>query len=346
MSEASGNGGDPHRRICPKCAAPRTLDGTPSCSCNRRASEALRDARTAEAAAAEDFDPLRIRPYVELGGEPEKTPADAPPSTARQPDDVPTLAMPVASTTTRPDSADVRLFEHSTPEPAEPEPEPETGSAKPGHTEATPPSPPEHAPRRNRRVPIALAGAVATVLAAAGFAGGLFSYDTPTRDHALPDDLRASVPDTSADDEASSEPSGATPSGAPATNAPPAPSPTSPSASPSTPDGSARPSSSPSPTPSAPSPSVTASESPGSEEVGEERSSRTLRLGDDGPEVSELQLRLRQVAVYFGDIDESFDEQVEAAVRRYQFTRDIDEDDRGVYGAATRERLESETEKP
>ncbi|GGZ51242.1 peptidoglycan-binding domain-containing protein [Streptomyces bluensis] len=195
-------------------------------------------------------------------------------------------------------------------------------------------------------MPLALAGAVATVLAAAGFAGGLFSYDTPTRDHALPDDLRASVPDTSADDEASSEPSGATPSGAPATNAPPAPSPTSPSASPSTPDGSARPSSSPSPTPSAPSPSVTSSESPGSEEVGEERSSRTLRLGDDGPEVSELQLRLRQVAVYFGDIDESFDEQVEAAVRRYQFTRDIDEDDRGVYGAATRERLESETEEP
>ncbi|MFF3815626.1 peptidoglycan-binding protein [Streptomyces bluensis] len=344
MSEASGNGGDPHRRICPECAAPRTLDGTPSCSCNRRASQALRDARTAEAAAAEDFDPLRIRPYVELGGEPERTPADAPPSTARQPDDVPTLAMPVASTTTRPDSADVRLFEDGTPEPAGAEPE--TEPAKPEHTEATPPSPPGRTPRRNRRVPLALAAAAATVLAAAGFAGGLFSYDTPTRDHALPDDLRASVPDTSADDEASSEPSGATPSAGPATNAPPAPSDTSPSASPSTPDSSARPSSSPSPTPSAPSPSVTASESPGSDEVGEERSSRTLRLGDDGPEVTELQLRLRQVAVYFGDIDENFDEQVEAAVRRYQFTRDIDEDDRGVYGGATREKLESETEEP
>ncbi|MFI1731767.1 peptidoglycan-binding protein [Streptomyces acidicola] len=345
MSEASGNGGASHRHLCPECAAPRTLDGTPSCSCNRRASEALRDARTAEAAAAEDFDPLRIRPYVELNGEREAPPADAPPSTARQPDDVPTMAMPVASTTTRPDSADVRLFEDDTPEPANGEPaHPEP--ADPEHTEPTPPAPPEGAPRRSRRMTIAVAAAVATVLAAAGFAGGLFSYSTPTRDHALPDDLRASVPDTSTDDEASSEPSGAAPSTAPAPNAPPAPSSTSPSASLSTPDGSTPPSAPPTPTPTAPSPSATASEPPGSGEADEEPGPRTLRRGDDGPEVTELQLRLRQVAVYFGDIDENFDEQVESAVRRYQFTRDIDDDDRGVYGGATRERLESETSEP
>ncbi len=53
---------------CPECGAPRQPNGTPSCGCTRRASDALRDARTAQAAAAEDFDPLRIRPYVELGG--------------------------------------------------------------------------------------------------------------------------------------------------------------------------------------------------------------------------------------------------------------------------------------
>ena len=59
----------PNGNPCPECGAPRNPDNTPSCACTTRASDALRDARTAEAAAAEDFDPLRIRPYVELDGE-------------------------------------------------------------------------------------------------------------------------------------------------------------------------------------------------------------------------------------------------------------------------------------
>ncbi|MFF3202025.1 peptidoglycan-binding protein [Streptomyces sp. NPDC002962] len=54
---------------CPECGALRALDNTPSCACAQRAAEAQRDTRTTEAAAAEDFDPLRIRPYVELGTE-------------------------------------------------------------------------------------------------------------------------------------------------------------------------------------------------------------------------------------------------------------------------------------
>lgn len=335
MSEASDNGGEPHRHVCPECAAPRALDGTPSCSCNRRASEALRDARTAEAAVAEDFDPLRIRPYVELGGEPEGTPPGAPPSAPRQPDDIPTLAMPVASTTTRPDSADVGLFEDDSPEPAKSEP-----------TKPTPSPAPEHTPRRGHRMALAVAGAVATVLAVAGFASGLFSYDTPTRGKALPEDLRASVPDTSADGEASPEPSGTAPSAAPAPDAPPPPSNTGPSESPAEPDSSASPSASPTPTRAAPSPSASTPEAPGSDEPDDQRRPRTLRLGDEGPEVTELQLRLRQVALYFGDIDENFDEQVEASVRQYQFTRRVDEDDSGVYGGVTREKLESETDEP
>ncbi|MET7649931.1 MULTISPECIES: peptidoglycan-binding domain-containing protein [unclassified Streptomyces] len=65
---------------CPECGALRALDNTPSCACARRASENLRDTRTTEAAAAEDFDPLRIRPYVEFGNESgsefESAPAD------------------------------------------------------------------------------------------------------------------------------------------------------------------------------------------------------------------------------------------------------------------------------
>ncbi|MEW2051659.1 peptidoglycan-binding domain-containing protein [Streptomyces sp. NPDC005476] len=62
---------------CPECGALRALDNTPSCACARRASENLRDTRTTEAAAAEDFDPLRIRPYVEFGNEPGSEPGGA-----------------------------------------------------------------------------------------------------------------------------------------------------------------------------------------------------------------------------------------------------------------------------
>ncbi|MCZ9348085.1 peptidoglycan-binding protein, partial [Streptomyces sp. TRM76130] len=51
---------------CPECGAPRQADHTPSCACGPRAAAALLEARTAEAAAAEDFNPLRIRPYVAL----------------------------------------------------------------------------------------------------------------------------------------------------------------------------------------------------------------------------------------------------------------------------------------
>ncbi|MEW2397142.1 peptidoglycan-binding protein [Streptomyces sp. NPDC046862] len=359
MSEASGNGGEPHGHTCPECAAPRALDGTPSCSCNRRASEALRDARTAEAAAAEDFDPLRIRPYVELGGEPDGPPTGAPATPSQQqqkqqqqqqPDDIPTLAMPVASTTTRPDSADVQLFEDGPPDPSAPSGP--SGSNEPRLTEPTPPSPPERVPRRGRRsrrrMTLAVAGAVATVLAAAGFASGLFSYKAPTRDQALPDDHRASVPDTSTDGEASpTEPSGATPSTPAASNTTPAPSSTSAAPSPSEPRDSARPSSpSPTPTRAAPSADATTPKAPGSDETDDQRRPQTLRLGDDGPEVTELQLRLRQLAIYLGDIDENFDEQVEASVRQYQFTRGVDDDDPGVYGGATRDELESETKEP
>src|SRR5262245_4545026 len=58
----TGSGG--HQ--CPECGTPKGPDGSPSCDCNQRTADALRDARTAEQAAAEDFDPLRIRPYVAI----------------------------------------------------------------------------------------------------------------------------------------------------------------------------------------------------------------------------------------------------------------------------------------
>ncbi|MGW2044840.1 peptidoglycan-binding domain-containing protein [Streptomyces sp. NPDC001858] len=70
MIDPTGQPGRPEQYglPCPECGALRAPDNTPSCACAQRAADALRDTRTAEAAAAEDFDPLRIRPYVELDG--------------------------------------------------------------------------------------------------------------------------------------------------------------------------------------------------------------------------------------------------------------------------------------
>ncbi|WP_235882474.1 peptidoglycan-binding domain-containing protein [Streptomyces apricus] len=59
----------------------------------------------------------------------------------------------------------------------------------------------------------------------------------------------------------------------------------------------------------------------------------------------ELQLRLKQLAMYVGEADGDYDNRTENAVRTYQLTRGI-KDAQGVYTQETRERLESETSKP
>ncbi|MGQ4390576.1 peptidoglycan-binding domain-containing protein [Streptomyces sp. SAS_270] len=62
--------------------------------------------------------------------------------------------------------------------------------------------------------------------------------------------------------------------------------------------------------------------------------------------MTELQLRLSQLALYVGDTNGTYDTQVEDAVRRYQWARGITADQLGVYGGTTRSRLESETREP
>ncbi|WTB84157.1 peptidoglycan-binding protein [Streptomyces cellulosae] len=204
--------------------------------------------------------------------------------------------------------------------------------------------------RRRRGALIAASGAVVAVLGAAGWASGLFSYETPSRDTAAPDDVRASVPDAS---------SGA-PSAKPSSEAPSASAGASASESP-TASGSGSPS--PSASASAPSASATASTTvepsatpstdgaaPSAPAVAPEPSepadtAPVLRRGDRGPEVVELQQRLRQVWLYQGDADGRYSHQVEEAVRRYQWQRGINEE-LGVYGPRTRARLESETRTP
>ncbi|WP_245726875.1 peptidoglycan-binding domain-containing protein [Streptomyces longwoodensis] len=328
MNEPNGPRG-PLGHPCPECGAPRAADHTPSCACARRTSDAVRETRTAEVAAAEDFDPLRVRPYVEYGrlGEPGEAGAAGPGASGASgaSGGVPAEpTMPLRAVPAAPAGAgaeDLELFE-----------------------EGEPAGDPASEPRRRRRGTLLLvaAGAVVAVAAAAGFASGLFSYETPTRDTAAPRDVRAAVPGPS--DSPSSAAASATGTASPSPSASDSPSPSaSDSASPSPSASSASPS--PSRSPSGPaSPSATASAPTPSASGPDNGRATALRRGDKGPEVAELQTRLRQVGLYGGDIDGSYDEQVENGVRTFQWWRGIQEDEPGVYGAVTRARLEGETQ--
>lgn len=385
---------------CPECGALRSLDNTPSCSCAQRASETLRDTRTTEAAAAEDFDPLRIRPYVEVGGElgseprgefeggpleafeggPRKgfagEPGSGPGAGARgpagatdmtmplpavqagaagpggpaapagpadatmplravdpagpAPDMTAALPTPLAPSASEPSTTDLSLFEAA-----------DVGTAHTDYEEAD-------RPRRRRTLLIATTAAVVAVVAAAGFASGLFSYEKPTRDGAAPEDVRAAVPEVSTS-AASASPSASRSASPSASEASASPS-ESESASPSASESSASPSASASAgtgqtTPTA---RATGSLAPGNgaDNQDDDADVVVLRRGDKGAEVTELQLRLRQLFLYNGEADGTFTGEVEDALRNYQWSRGTTDDGLGVYGELTRTRLESETTEP
>ncbi|MFE9703447.1 peptidoglycan-binding protein [Streptomyces sp. NPDC005930] len=401
----------PARASCPECGTPREADNTPSCACGARASDALRDARTAQAAAAEDFDPLRIRPYVELDGagepvgpgpagqaesgppgeHPAAPPAGEPPPAAAEgagravadagsgavagapasdrdatvtlrtvdagadgarsaagpaDGDAKTKAVlptPLAPSAGSPSAHDLRLFETSTTTPL-PRTLPD-GDGAPGADGGGRP------PRRRRTgLLLSAAGAIVVVVGAAGFASGLFSYDTPSRDGALPTDVRAGVPDPSTGEASSGTAAPSTTSSPSARSVPPSPSvsaspsqSTSASASPSPSASSAStaPSRSAEPTGATTAPADDAPREPEDDDP-DLAAGPTLRRGDQGPEVVELQQRLAGMKMYRGDADGDFDRQVEDAVRQYQWFRGIYTDGVGVYGPDTRRRLESE----
>ncbi|MFF7166448.1 peptidoglycan-binding protein [Streptomyces sp. NPDC008086] len=284
-------------------------------------SEALRDARTAEAAAAEDFDPLRIRPYVELEAGGDHGAAATMPLRPVAPGPGPAPA---------PSTPDLSLFE------------PPAGAP---HADAPDPAAPRH--RRTRSVLLlGTGGALVAVIAAAGLASGLFTYETPSRDTALPDAVRASVPAPSSS-EASQSPSrtrtqSAPPPAppAPTRSAPPSPSPSRSSASPAP-----SPSTEPTTTTSTPSPTDSAAAQEASA-AARDPAPPTLRRGDRGSEVVELELRLTQLGLYPREARGSYNEGVEDAVSRYQWARGVQPEEYGVYDLPTRERLESETREP
>ncbi|MEU8467517.1 peptidoglycan-binding domain-containing protein [Streptomyces sp. NPDC029006] len=187
---------------------------------------------------------------------------------------------------------------------------------------------------------LAAGGAGIALVAAAGFA--LSSYHEPSRDQAAPE-VRQSVPDAVAP--------GPTPASAPpaAPRSPAPPPPRSPSASadPSPSQGSASPTPTPTPSGSAsgsasPTPSGTVSGTPHTTLA----AAPVLRRGDTGPQVTDLQQRLRRLNLYGDQVDGVFTRPVEDAVRNYQLARGIRGDTLGEYGPATRASLESETSQP
>ncbi|MEW1603255.1 peptidoglycan-binding domain-containing protein, partial [Streptomyces sp. NPDC093808] len=257
------------------------------------------------------------------------------------------LPTPLAPGTARPNADDLGLFDDATRPlravPAE--------AAVPAETAVPRPDATAPRDRRRRGALIAASGAAVAVLGAAGWASGLFSYDTPSRNTAAPDDIRASVPDASSaapsaepspDASSASPTASASASGSPSASASASASGSpSPSASSSAPSPSA--SAEPSATPSAGAASSAPAAAPEPEEpVG---AAPVLRRGDRGPGVVELQQRLRQLWLYHGDLDGRYSHRVEEGVRHYQWSRGITEE-LGVYGPQTRSRLETETQAP
>ncbi|MER5935941.1 peptidoglycan-binding domain-containing protein [Streptomyces sp. NPDC001928] len=302
---------EPNGPVCPECGTPRASDATPACSCARRASDARRDARAAERAAAEDFDPVRIRPFVELG---EDTGTD------RSGDEVPREQGDLADT-----------------DPIPTQPHLPAAQETPGETDLPDTDAYRGSRRRHRALVVTGAGVTLGVLLTGAFLGGLFTYESPTRDGSVSDDVRAPVPDGTVEDGTSPEGrSAAVPAASPSHTSTPSPSTTPGDTSP------APSSASPTSVPSSPSATATAAPEPSDAQA----RPPVLRLGDQGPEVAELQLRLRQIGLYAADVDGDYDRRVESAVGTYQLTRVVLSDESGVYGSATRTSLESETSEP
>ncbi|MGW0933780.1 peptidoglycan-binding domain-containing protein [Streptomyces sp. NPDC002666] len=325
-------------------AGPRHLSDEERAAEQRRIAEQHHAERSADIAAAEDFDPLRIRPYVTLGGE------DAAAAGPSQGQGHAPGGQPGDAATTMP------LFL----DPAGPGPLPEAtapggAAGHPDDTALLMAGPDPVQPRRRRPFAALVAGAaVVTVVGTAAFVGGLFNGD---RDHEA--DLDRALPSTvtslPAESVEPSAPESASASPSPSRTASGSPSP---SASESA-SGAASPSPSPSASAST-SASASASRSSAAEESPaatasssnpaavapptQEQGGPTLRRGDHGPEVAELQQRLQAVGMFRGQpVDADYTDRLESAVRDFQKWWAVDGDPAGVYGPHTRQKLEQYT---
>ncbi len=355
-------------QACPECGGRR-----PGCAC-----------AYAEMAAAEDYDPLRIRPYVTLDAQEQEGPHGAP---GGMPDGMPDGMRDEAGD---PPTAQLRAvrapYGHDMPAHPEGHRPQDHGFApygSEGGADATMPlllggvGGGDHGggpgarrePGRRRRgglvVGVAAAAVVGTAALAAAVLGG---GEEPDGRAMVPEVTTSASLNLAVSEEPS--PSSATPTPTPSRTASRTPSapPSSASATPTTASPSA--SSSPSapvsekpvarptegaapsatgggapsgPATSAPAPSsapTSASPTPTRTDAPE---GATLSLGDTGPEVEELQIRLRLLWVYLEEPDGVFDEGLRAALIQYQSRFWRLGDPEGVYGPETRRELEHAT---
>ncbi|MDX3849630.1 peptidoglycan-binding domain-containing protein [Streptomyces sp. AK02-01A] len=143
-------------QLCPECETPRATEGRPGCDCADRATQAVQAGRSAEIAAAEDFDPLRLRPYVTLGAGDGQAP-----TAFRTAGPLPPLAT-------------------------------ESGPVGPPAVEPLPAAPPPSPSRRKPFKAVVIGAAAIAVIGTAVIVAGLFPGDRQER--ALPDETLPPLP--------------------------------------------------------------------------------------------------------------------------------------------------------
>ncbi|MYW64465.1 peptidoglycan-binding protein [Streptomyces sp. SID8379] len=241
------------------------------------------------------------------------------------------------------DFAPLRVRPYVTlPEPSQPlpprvcDPYARPPAPTPAYTGAAAPHDDEDPEPPARRAPVLLLAAIAGVLSAVALVSVLImsggddasTVDTAASTATLP----AEVPESAT---RSASAASSPPSHAPS----PSPSASAPSATPS-PTASRTPTSSPSATRSA---SASPTASPSASRTSAAAAPTVLQRGDHGPEVAELQGRLKQLALYMGEPNGNFNGMTEFGVRNFQMARGVRGDAPGTYGPATRQALEAET---
>lgn len=300
--------------MCPECGEPPGAGGRagPGCHCAERAAGTPGAERQPGLASPGHFDPLRIRPYVTLRNVDEGgTGGGGEPGPATVPLMLPYVVDPAAG-----DEPHALVSVDLTPA--------------------------RHRRPRRRNTGLMVVAAAIAVAGTAAVASGLFSGGNE-REKALPDretsmpsiavlpDGPSSSPSRSASvsGQASASPSG---TASAARFAPRASAGLSGPAAPAAAPSSAS--------------STSASATGSTPQATSWRTSDTLRSGDSGPEVTELQQRLAEASLYTGPMDGTYSESVEDAVRAFQRDRHVRGDPRGAYGPNTRRALESETQEP